>query len=62
MEFIDTPEALVDFCASLKGCEWLALDTEFMREKTYYPKLCLVQVGVPERCACIDPLALDSLE
>lgn len=62
MEFIDTPEALTEFCTSLKGCEWLALDTEFMREKTYYPKLCLVQVGVPERCACIDPLALDSLE
>ncbi len=62
MEFIDTPEALADFCAALKGHEWLALDTEFMREKTYYPKLCLVQVGVPERCACIDPLALDSLE
>ena len=62
MEFIDTPDALAEFCASLKGCEWLALDTEFMREKTYYPKLCLVQVGVPERCACIDPLALDSLE
>jgi len=62
MEFIDTPEALAEFCASLKGCKWLALDTEFIREKTYYPKLCLVQVGVPERCACIDPLALDSLE
>jgi len=62
MEFIDTPEALADFCAALKGHEWLALDTEFIREKTYYPKLCLVQVGVAERCACIDPLALDSLE
>jgi len=61
-EFIDTPNALAEFCTALRGCEWLALDTEFIREKTYYPKLCLVQVGVPERCACIDPLALDSLE
>lgn len=62
MEFIDTPDALAEFCASLEGCEWLALDTEFIREKTYYPKLCLVQVGVPERCACIDPLAIEDLE
>ncbi|TCK18201.1 ribonuclease D [Thiogranum longum] len=62
MEYIDTPEALREFCTALKGCEWLALDTEFIREKTYYPKLCLVQVGVPGRCACIDPLALESLE
>jgi len=62
MEYIDTPEALTEFCTALKGSEWIALDTEFIREKTYYSKLCLVQIGVPGRCACIDPLALDSLE
>jgi ribonuclease D len=60
-EFIDTPEALTSFCASLKGREWIALDTEFLREKTYYPQLCLVQIGVPGRYACIDPLALPDL-
>jgi ribonuclease D len=61
-EFIDTPQALTAFCASLRGSEWLALDTEFIREKTYYPQLCLVQVGVPGRYACIDPLALTDLQ
>jgi ribonuclease D len=61
-EFIDTPEALTAFCTALRGSEWLALDTEFIREKTYYPQLCLVQVGVPGRYACIDPLALADLQ
>lgn len=61
-EYIDTAAALAEFCVALKDSEWLALDTEFIREKTFYPKLCLVQVGVPERCACIDPLTLDSLQ
>ncbi len=40
---------------------WIALDTEFLREKTYYPKLCLIQIATPEVVACIDPLALDDL-
>jgi ribonuclease D len=60
-DFIDTPAALEAFCASLKGAEWIALDTEFIREKTYYPRLCLVQVGVPGSIACIDPLAIEDL-
>lgn len=60
--FIDTPSALASFCRQLAGQSWLAVDTEFLREKTYYPRLCLIQVATPERCACIDPLALDDLE
>lgn len=60
-EFIDTPAALEDLCNALKGSPWIALDTEFVREKTYYPKLCLVQIGVPGRYACIDPLAIGDL-
>lgn len=53
--------ALAALIADLRGAEWVALDTEFMREKTYYPKLCLVQLATPERIACIDPLALADL-
>lgn len=50
--------ALEDFCSSLKACEFITVDTEFLREKTYYPKLCLIQIGDPEgRAAAIDPLA-----
>jgi ribonuclease D len=58
---IDQP-ALVEFCAGLRGASWLALDTEFIREQTYYPQLCLIQVASIDQIACIDPLALPSLD
>ncbi|HHJ13873.1 MAG TPA: ribonuclease D [Gammaproteobacteria bacterium] len=61
VELIDTPDALKRFCASLRGAEWLALDTEFIRETTYYPQLCLIQVAVPGQAACIDPMRIDDL-
>ncbi|HHH43862.1 MAG TPA: ribonuclease D [Gammaproteobacteria bacterium] len=59
--YIDQHAALADFCASLQGVDWIALDTEFIREKSYYPQLCLVQVGVPGQAACIDPLRIGDL-
>jgi len=58
---VDQP-ALVDFCAGLGDPPWLALDTEFVREQTFHPQLCLIQIAVPGRVACIDPLAVPSLE
>jgi ribonuclease D len=61
-QYIDTPAALAELCGRLKGKPWIAVDTEFMRERTYYPELCLVQVATDELVACIDPLALPSLE
>ena len=61
-QFIDTPAALESLCARLRGKPWIALDTEFMRERTYYPELCLVQVATDEVVACVDPLALPSLD
>ena len=60
-EFIDSAEALAPFCRSLRDAPWLALDTEFIREKTYYPKLCLIQIAVPGHIGCIDPLSIDDL-
>jgi ribonuclease D len=41
----------------LHGADRLALDTEFMRESTYHPQLCLVQIGTESDCCLIDPLA-----
>ncbi len=59
--YVDTAVALDSLCKRLAGVDWFTIDTEFLREKTYYPKLCLVQVATPELAACIDPLALDDL-
>lgn len=60
--FVDTPQALADLAAQLAGSEWLALDTEFIREKTYWPKLCLIQVSNGKVAAGIDVLALTDLK
>ena len=60
--YIDSAPELARFCSRLAAAGWFALDTEFLREKTYYPKLCLLQVATPDSVACIDPLALDSLD
>jgi len=59
--YIDTAAELDSFCAMLNAADWIALDTEFLREKTYYPKLCLLQLATADRVACIDPLALEDL-
>lgn len=62
IQYIDTPEKLETLCQQIKTESWLALDTEFLREKTYYPKFCLLQIATPEWVACIDPLVLDDLQ
>ena len=62
LQYIDTADALQAFCNQIAGAGWIALDTEFLREKTYYPKLCLLQIATPDVVACIDPLALDDLD
>src|SRR3546814_20107827 len=58
---IQTPEALAAHVARWAQCAWLTIDTEFVRVDTYYTKLCLVQIGDPERAVCIDTLAFDDL-
>ena len=59
--FIDQGEDLEQLCDEIRDSEWIALDTEFIREKTYYPRLCLIQVCNGDVAACIDPLALPDL-
>ncbi len=54
---LTTTAQLSRFCKSLKGADYVTVDTEFMRERTYWPKLCLVQLGGPEEAVAVDPLA-----
>ncbi len=49
------------FCNASSTMQWLALDTEFIREKTYYPNLCLVQIASENEVVCIDPIAISDL-
>ncbi len=62
LQYIDTPAQLAQLCEQIKKESWVALDTEFLREKTYYPKFCLLQIATPEWVACVDPIALPNLE
>ena len=54
---IDDSDSLAAFCARLARSDFVAVDTEFMRENTYWPDLCLVQIGNEEEAAAIDPKA-----
>ncbi len=58
---IDTPETLAGLVDELADENFLAVDTEFIRERTFFPQLCLVQVASDKVIACIDALALDDL-
>lgn len=49
--------AIYEACERLAEEEFVTVDTEFIREKTYYPKLCLIQIGGTEEAIAIDPLA-----
>lgn len=55
---IDSAAALAVLCGKLRGCTWLAVDTEFERVNTYYPELCLVQVAGDGLVAVIDTLGI----
>jgi len=55
--FIDTDKKLAEYLEETTAESLLALDTEFVRERTYYPKLCLIQIATPVLTVCIDCLA-----
>ena len=57
MNLITESDALAQFCAEQASADFIAVDTEFLRDQTYWPKLCLVQVAGPDSVAAIDPLA-----
>jgi len=57
MRIVRSTEELRALVAEIARAPYLALDTEFMRDQTYWPKLCLIQVASPDTEAIIDPLA-----
>lgn len=56
-DLITTTDELAALCERLSKSEFVAVDTEFMRENTYWPELCLVQIADENEAAAIDPLA-----
>ncbi|GMR03932.1 MAG: ribonuclease D [Gammaproteobacteria bacterium] len=58
-EYIQDETALRRLCQQMRGAPWIALDTEFLRSRTYYAHLCLIQVATPDVVACVDPLVHD---
>ena len=57
MTVIADSQALAEFCRRQEEAAFVTIDTEFMRDRTYWPVLCLVQVAGPEGAAALDPLA-----
>lgn len=57
--FIQDDAALKRLCANVAGRTWLALDTEFTRERTFYARLGLLQLASEDLVACVDPLRVE---
>jgi len=57
MDIIATTAELEELCQALSRDSFIAVDTEFMREQTYWPVFCLIQIAGASREAIIDPLA-----
>ena len=56
---ITTTDALTELCERLAGEKFITVDTEFMRENSYWPDLCLFQIASPDEAAAIDPKSED---
>ncbi len=59
---IQNEQQLIELCTQLAQSPWLALDTEFVREKTYYPQFCLLQISNGEIAATVDPIQIQELQ
>ena len=59
--YITDQSQLEEFIEHASHCEVLAVDTEFIREKTYWPRLCLLQLGTEERSVAVDPFRVRDL-
>lgn len=61
-KYIQTAAELDALIEELKGSKFICIDTEFLREKTYFAKLCLIQVNNGDVSAIVDPLAIDDIK
>ena len=64
MRTITTTEELAVFCAAAKSEPYVTIDTEFLRERTYWSKLCLIQMALPGKdgdAVLVDPIAGDTM-
>lgn len=61
VRYIDSPDLLNEFLQILTEHSVIAIDTEFIRERTYYPELCLIQIAAGDSIWCIDTIAIEDL-
>lgn len=59
MDIITSTDALRQACDGLAKADYLTIDTEFLRETTFWPQLCLIQLAGPDMAVIVDPLAGD---
>lgn len=62
LALITTQEEFEGMLDRIEGCRALAIDTEFMRDNTYYPKLCLLQLATDDEEIIVDPLQVQSIK
>jgi ribonuclease D len=60
--WIDRSDALPALARALETQEWVGVDTEFLRERTFFPKLCLLQIKAGAHIYCVDTLRIGSLD
>lgn len=59
MHIVTATSDLEDICRDLSGFDYVTIDTEFIRDKTYWPRLCLLQMAGPDHACIIDPIEGD---
>jgi len=61
-QYLESNDQLAAFCDKIKNAGYCVIDTEFVREKTYYAILALIQIATEKHMACVDPLTIDNFE